>query len=284
MVKTRLGYVMPELGALKGIAQSPPHTKDVWEHTLSAVDQLSLVLRILGEPYDPERGGNLTLGLASGVLGRFREQIRQHLAQRLNPDRSLKGICMMAALYHDSAKPATRSQDKDGRIHNYEHELRGAELAEQRAVAMHLSNDEVGRLKLIVLGHMRPLHLINQAEPPTNRAIYRFFRNFGPGGVDICLFSLADTLATYGATLPETHWQKTLETIRLLLSAYWESPAEKIAPPALVNGNDLIEALHLTPGPIIGRLLEEIREAQVEGMVKSREDALRYATQQAGKT
>jgi poly(A) polymerase len=102
--------------------------------------------------------------------------------------------------------------------------------------------------------------------------------------VDICLFSLADTLATYGATLPETHWQKTLETIRLLLSAYWESPAEKIAPPALVNGNDLIEALHLTPGPIIGRLLEEIREAQVEGMVKSREDALRYATQQAGKT
>ncbi len=35
-------------------------------------------------------------------------------------------------------------------------------------------------------------------------------------------------------------------------------------------------AFHLSPGPIIGRLLEDIREAQVEGIVKDRQEALNF--------
>jgi hypothetical protein len=45
----------------------------------------------------------------------------------------------------------------------------------------------------------------------------------------------------------------------------------------LLDGNDLMAALNLRPGPIIGTLLELIREEQVEGDVASLEDALRVA-------
>ncbi len=274
-----LEYVYPELRSLKGVTQSPPHYQDVWEHTLSVVSQLSLVLGNLGENYDPDRCANLKVGLASGMLGRFRDQISSHLETSLNPERSLKALMMMGALYHDVAKPVTRSQDEKGRIHNFEHEIQGSEIVTQRAAALHLSNDEVERLKGMVLGHMRPLNLVNQPEPATPRAIYRFFRSFGPGGIDICLLSLADTLATYGSALPETLWVRTLETIQALFSAYWESPGKSVAPPALVNGNDLMTAFQISPGPKIGRLLEEIREAQVEGIVSDRQEALDYAAQ-----
>jgi tRNA nucleotidyltransferase/poly(A) polymerase len=272
-----LDYVLPEMAGLKGVTQSPPHYQDVWEHTLSVVDHLQLVLGILGEVYGPERGANLTLGLASGMLGRFREQIHTHLAVQLNQERSLRALLMLATLYHDAAKPETRSLDENGRIRNFEHDIHGAELAARRATSMHLSTDEVERLTRIVHGHMRPLLFVNQPEPASPKAIYRFFRSYQAAGIDICLLSLADTLATYGSALPEKLWIRTLETIRALFSAYWERPDQTITPPPLINGNDLMTAFHLSPGPKVGKLLEEIREAQVEGTVKDRADALEYA-------
>ncbi len=50
-----------------------------------------------------------------------------------------------------------------------------------------------------------------------------------------------------------------------------------MAPPRLLDGNDLIQELSLQSGPTIGLLLEGIREAQAAGAVKNREDALAFA-------
>jgi hypothetical protein len=44
-----------------------------------------------------------------------------------------------------------------------------------------------------------------------------------------------------------------------------------------VRGNELIETLGLKPGPIVGKLLRKIQEAQVEGEVRSREEAFELA-------
>ncbi len=142
-----------------------------------------------------------------------------------------------------------RSLDENGRIRNFEHEIHGAEIAGQRAAALHLSNDEVERLKTIVLGHMRPLHLVNLPEFASPKAIYRFFRGLGAAGIDICLLSMADTLATYGPALPDTLWVKTLETIRSLFNAYWESPVISVAPPPLLNGNDFNDCFSFESRP-----------------------------------
>ena len=55
---------------------------------------------------------------------------------------------------------------------------------------------------------------------------------------------------------------------------------ETIAPPRLVDGTDLMRELNLTPGRIIGQLLEAIREGQATGKIGTREDALRFAQQE----
>jgi hypothetical protein len=130
---------------------------------------------------------------------------------------------------------------------------------------------------MIVRHHMRPLFLANTGRPPTRRAIYRFFRDTGPAGVDVCLLSLADVLATYGPTLPQDHWENHIEVVRTLLSAWWEQPAESVSPPALVTGHNLIAELGLSPGPLVGELLEAIREAQAAGQVHDRAGAIAYA-------
>jgi poly(A) polymerase len=50
-----------------------------------------------------------------------------------------------------------------------------------------------------------------------------------------------------------------------------------VSPPKLVSGHDLMAALGLLPGPLVGRLLERVREAQAEGRVASKEEALALA-------
>jgi hypothetical protein len=45
----------------------------------------------------------------------------------------------------------------------------------------------------------------------------------------------------------------------------------------LVNGNEVMDALNIPPGPLVGRLLEQLREAQATGEIVSRDDALALA-------
>jgi poly(A) polymerase len=278
-----LSYVLPELDALKSVVQSSPHYEDVWAHTLSTVQNLANLLDLLQPEYDGEAAASWAMGLVSLRLGRYRQQLNTHLAEGPHPDRSLRALLLLAALYHDAAKPATRQVDGDGRVRFLEHDQLGAQLAHQRGTWLHLSNAEIERLTTIVRQHMRLLFLAQSGDQPSRRAIYRFFRDTGPAGVDICLLSLADTLATYGAGLPQETWVHQLDVTRSLLEAWWEQAEEKVSPPTLVNGRDLIQAFSLAPGPEIGRLLEQIREAQASGEIKDRAGALAYARACLGK-
>ncbi|RPI34328.1 MAG: HD domain-containing protein [Chloroflexota bacterium] len=270
-------YVLTELSGLKGVQQSAPHVLDVWGHTLDVVDKLDVVLQALAPQYNEEASANLSMGLVSVQLGRFREKIGEHLAASLNPERSLRGLLMLAALYHDAGKPQTRHEEEGGRVRFIGHESEGATIVSERGQALKLSNVEVDRLRTIVANHLRPILLAQAAQEPTRKAIYRFFRDTGPAGVDVCLLSLADLLGVYGVTLPTEVWAKHLEVVRKLFEAWWEHPEESVSPPALLNGNELMEALSLRPGPKVGQLLEAIREAQATGQVQTREAALSLA-------
>ena len=50
-----------------------------------------------------------------------------------------------------------------------------------------------------------------------------------------------------------------------------------VEPPKLVDGDDLMSALGIPPGPRVGELLELVREAQAAGEVSTREDAIAFA-------
>jgi len=274
-----LPYVFPELPDLFGVTQSAPHVNDVWNHTLDTLRVLEGILNLLTIMHDPQASGNLMLGQLSMRLGRYREQIKQHLDVEIVTDRPTKALLFWAALYHDVAKPQTRTVEDTGKVRFFNHAEIGAEIITRRAEAFHLSRAEIERLALIIRHHMRPSFLSHAEGGPSKRAIYRFFRDTGEAGIDICLLSLADLLATYGPTLPPERWEGQIETVRSLLAAWWETSEDQISPPALITGKDLISELKLKPGPDIGKILEAVREAQVAGDVKSRAEALIFAKQ-----
>jgi tRNA nucleotidyltransferase/poly(A) polymerase len=272
-----LEHILPEIMALKNIHQSAPHSMDVWEHTLDSLKRLEDLLDVLSPEFNSDKAGNLMLGLVSLRLGRYRRQLRDHLNNSLNPERPHRAILFMAALYHDAGKVSTQKAGEDGKIRFLEHEQVGSKLAAERGRALKLSNLENERLATIVKHHMRPSLLSHENNIPSRKAIYRFFRDTGEAGVDICMLSMADLLATYGPTIPQERWASHLDTIRELLNAWWEERNERVQINPLVDGDDLKNELGLTPGPLVGYLLEAIREAQAAGEIQSRQEAIRLA-------
>lgn len=276
-----LGAILPELIHLKKVPQPAPHVHDVWEHTLGVVRALETILNCLTATLESEPADNLLDGMMVMRLGRYRHQITAHLSSAITHPRSLRGLLFFAALYHDIAKPVVSQKSEQGRIRFWDHEYQGAYLASERASNLALSNEEITHLDMVIRSHMRILHhtnrLLTEGKMPTRRAIYRFFKDTGSAGVDVCLLALADTRGIYEHTLSQETWDASLTVIRLLLENWFEKPAESICPPSLVNGDDLKSELDLDAGPIIGHLLSVIREAQAMGEVSTKEEALEFA-------
>ena len=276
-------YLLPELSALKGVEQSAPHIYNVWEHTLSVLGHLEGILSGLAPDNIADETNDPFTSLLSLRLGRFREQFAAHFAESLNSDRSTQAVLFFAAVYHDVAKPATKSVDNAGRIRFIDHDIKGAEVATKRGRALNLSNDEIERVNAIIKHHMRfhffTSRLESDKQEPSRKAIYRFFRDTGNAGVDLMLLGLADLRGTRGHTLTKETWIAALDVAQIFLENYWERPEEAIAPLRLLNGNDLMRELDLEPGQIIGQLLEAIREGQATGKIENREQALDFARQ-----
>jgi len=283
-----LQHLMPELLKMKGVTQSNPHIHEVWVHTLAVVDQLEdLLTSSLRLDFDPEKTSDMFMGLISLKIGRYREQIAKHFANQLNPSRSHRSLLMFSALYHDVCKPDTKTIDENGRIRFFDHDIKGAEVTADRARAFNLSNDEVERLHTIVRHHMR-FHffadrLEREGQPPSRKAVYRFFRDSGAAGVDLILLALADLRGTKGNELTQVTWTAYLDIARILLENYWEHPEEVVNPPRLIDGNELMKELNLQPGKVVGTLLESIRENQAAGKIVDKEQALAFAREELAK-
>ncbi len=264
-----LKVLFPELEALKRLHQSPPHHLDAYQHTVETLAQLEWLLGELNDP-QPEGPGRKLVA----YLGELKESIQKHLERRISGERKALVALKLAVLFHDLGKPFTLTVDDRG-THFYGHEREGAFIAESIMERFHFSSREVEGVYKIVANHMRPA-LLAQEGPLTKKAIYRFWRDTGEWGVETCLLSLADHLATWMEDLIPERWERRVWVARELLTAYFRH-REELFPTPLVRGNELIETLGLKPGPIVGKLLRKIQEAQVEGEVRSREEAFELA-------
>jgi len=182
---------------------------------------------------------------------------------------------------HDIGKPATYATDEEGLIHFYGHPQVGISLAQQVMKQLSASTQDRRLVQQVVAHHMRPGQLAHVATV-TPRAIRRFFVDLGPTGMAVALLSLADHLATRGPLIgiPERQngytisvWEQHVAVVCLLLSQYIRN-RESILPPGLVSAEELMRRLTLEPGPKVGVLLAYLAEAQAEGIIHSKEEAL----------
>jgi poly(A) polymerase len=166
----------------------------------------------------------------------------------------------LAVLLHDVGKPPTWSVRERIRFDN--HVEVGAEMAQAICARLRLSTRETERVVELVRHHLRFKDF-----PRMRRSTQlRFLRM--EGFEEHLELHRLDCLASHGDL-------KNYELARQILA---QTPREVIKPAPLLDGNDLI-AQGYTPGPLFKEILQAVEDAQLEGKLHTREDALRVVAE-----
>jgi len=248
-----LCVVLPEIEPMRATAQPPPHRFGVLEHAVRAVAGCDRLLPRLG------------------ALTPYGEELGAHVAEPLGGGLTRATTLKLAALLHDVSKPETRRRVR-GRVRFFEHDVIGAGRARAIGERLKLPERAIAVVERLVRHHLRPMHLASAAAI-TPRARYRFYRDLREDTRDLLLLVLVDAAAVTGAS-PVTTWRRA-PLVRELMRGWAEQRAVAATPP-LVRGEDVMTRFRLEPGPRVGWLLAQAREAQDLGRVANREEALAY--------
>lgn len=255
--------LIPELAEGKGVEQPTVHFWDVFEHSLQTVAALEFLIR--ESDWEYSNGDMLTTAPWSDMIDR-------HLSQEVSSGSNHKVLLKLAGLFHDIAKPMTKSIDNTGRARFLGHTKQGAAMTASILERLRFSNREIRLVEGLVYHHLRPVQMAND-ELPTQRAIYRYFRDTGEVGIDILFLALADYLASRGPLASMEEWKKHCQLINYILTEHDRQQA-KILPAKLIDGNDIMNNFELAPGPLVGKLLAMVNEAHASGELSTREEAL----------
>lgn len=275
-----LTHIFPELEPARGCDQPIVHFLPVLGHLLESVTCAEWLLAGLDASTAevPTHACPVALQHHPALPRQlpYAEQFRAHFAQHFGSGQERAALFKLAVLLHDNAKPQTRQARPDGSVTFYEHQNRGAETAGHIAQRLRLMRQAAAYIRLVIQAHMRPGQLRSE-EQVSARAIARFFRDLGEAGPDVLLHGLADHMAARGPMIDPHDWQHHLAWSGMLLDAHWGVPASEQHRQPLVNGHDLMHALNIEPGRLVGSLLHEIGEAQAAGEIHTRDEALAIA-------
>jgi poly(A) polymerase len=255
--------LIPELADSKGVEQPTVHFWDVFDHSLQTVAAIEFLIR----ESEWEYGNDAMLSTAP-----WSDMIDRHLSQEVSSGSNHKVLLKLGGLFHDIAKPMTKSIDDTGRARFLGHTKQGAAMTADILERLRFSNREIRLVESLVYHHLRPVQMANE-EFPTQRAIYRYFRDTGEAGIDILFLALADCLATRGPLISMEDWEKHCQLINYILAEHNKQQA-KILPVKLIDGHDIMDTFGLASGPLVGKLLAMVNEAHASGELNTREEAL----------
>jgi len=233
-----LKEILPEIAAMKGVEQPPEfHPEgDVFQHTRLMLEMMSDTARPAVAPYHDPADTALA-------------------ARAPHPDLV---VLAFAVLLHDVGKPPTFVRAPD-RIRFNDHDRIGAEMADAILRRLRFPNDQIEKIVRCVAEHMR----------------FQFVKEMRPAKLKRILArgTFPEELELHRIDCASSH--RNLENYEFLKAKASELPPEALKPEPLLNGHDLL-ALGLTPGPMVGQILREIEELQLEERLKSRAEALEF--------
>ncbi|MGW2596089.1 CCA tRNA nucleotidyltransferase [Streptomyces klenkii] len=226
--------VLPELPALRLERDEHHRHKDVYEHTLTVLEQAVA----LEAPRDQPGGG---------------------------PDLVLR----LAALLHDIGKPRTRRFEKDGRVSFHHHEVVGAKMTKARMTKLKYSNELVKDVSKLVELHLR-FHGYGTGEW-TDSAVRRYVRDAGP--MLERLHKLTRSDCTTRNKRKANALSRAYDGLEERIARLQEQEELDAIRPDL-DGNQIMEILGVGPGPQVGKAYKQMLELRLENGPMSHDEAV----------
>lgn len=164
-------------------------------------------------------------------------------------------------LLHDAGKPPTfRPISETGdRIRFDGHADVGVRIGEEICRRLRMSNDDTEQILVLIANHMR----FKDVQRMRTATLKRFVR----------LPKIEEHMELHRLDCLSSH--RNLEAYHFVRDFLARTPPEQVRPLRLLTGDDLLY-LGYRPGPKFSEILRAIEDAQLEGLIGSREEALQY--------
>ena len=269
LVLDRIGIltkIFPELELTKNVLQPKEHYWDVFNHLVHSVGYAEKIFaRVLVPPSD-------SLNPFLTCIPYF-EGFKSHFFTQFSDGYNRSVMLKLACLLHDIAKPQTKTVESSGKVRFLKHQIVGEEISSQILDRLRISKKGGRLVKMLVRHHLRPSQMAPENKLPSDKAIYRYFRDLDEASLDNLYLNMADYLAARGPNLELYNWEQHCQVLSHIIDrGLGEVSATKL--PKLIDGNDIMNEFSIQPGRKLGEILREIKEAQALGTVNTREGAL----------
>ena len=247
-----LEIIFPFVKELKQVPPNLHHHLDLFNHSIETVNQVQKFYEI-----SPK-------------------EVQEHLKKVDFGGFSRLAHLKLAALMHDIGKFSTWTIEPDTGRHRFiKHEDVGAKLAIPILKKMCFSNKQIDYISYIIKKHMYPTAVVSAPEL-NDKVMMRYVRKSADNAIDTIIIAKADRVSAQG---PEITKELVEENITLLdkLLQFYLNTKETLAPlPKLLDGREVMSILNINPSPILGKILNELHEAQISGDILTKDDAVRF--------
>lgn len=252
-----LFQILPELKAGEGMEQPGFHHLDVLQHSIETLKCIETIIQNPATkflPFEP-------------------------LEAWLKANPSLIEALKWAALLHDVAKPICKAE-KNGRTTFYQHDNQGTAIIRGIATRLRWPRHTTHMASTLVSLHMRPFHLLTDMERrnahPTKRAMRRLLNYMKHDYSALFLLAMADSMAGCGPLKP-VDLDERLSKLWGIIHHFYATELHPLQTrKRLLTGRDIQELLQIPPCPTIGRALNELEIAELEGQITTREEAINW--------
>ena len=246
-----LEEIFPCVNEMKRVTPNSHHHLDLFHHVVETVRQIENTY----ENASPE--------------------IREHLGKvdfggfpRIN---HLK----LAGFLHDIGKFSTWTIEPSGRHRFIKHDDVGSKMVIPLLRQWKFSKKQIEYISCMIKNHIYPSSVL-AAPDLSEKVMMRYIRKMEDNVIDNIILARADRLSARGVDVTDTMIKNNIEGLEKLLNFYL-AKRETLTPlPKLLDGKEIMELKNIKPSPLLGEIIRNLQEAQVNGDVMTRSDAIKF--------
>ena len=260
-----LELIFPCVMDIKKIPPNSHHHLDLIHHVIETVRQIEIQYEGLELPLTPNPSP--TRG-----EGNF---VREHLDSVDFGGYPRVNHLKLAAFLHDIGKPSTWTIEESGRHRFIKHDLEGAKLVVPLLKDLKFSNKQIDYISEMIRQHIYPSSVISSPNFDS-KVMMRFVRKMEDNVIDIIFLARADRLSAQGEAVTKEMTENNIKGLNKLLDFYLEVKPTLKPLPKLLDGNEIMKILNIKQSPVLGKIINELKEAQINGDVNTREEAVEF--------
>jgi len=180
-----------------------------------------------------------------------------------------------AGFLHDIGKFSTWTIESDGRHRFIGHDELGSEMAKGILKTQKFSKKQIEYICFIIRNHMYPSSVVSA--PNISDKIYmRYIRKTEDNAIDLIVMAKSDRLSAQGPLVTKEMTDNNINGLNNLLDFYIKVKPTLVPLPKLLTGDEIMQILNIKPSKELGVIIEALHNAQLDGNIISKEDAVDF--------